>query len=171
MTDAFAQFMHDISNIVQNMMIASYERQIGGTNMVKIDKGISDLKRSIEIYRCCFFEVLNYAKFEQIVEDISLLHGREIELEEDGEPLESILEILCVYCIWIAKNEEISSISVSEKKAYIQTKNPKNLEFYTRNSDLKLKSIIDKISKSANIIIYHDEKDSRIYLESKPFTI
>ena len=168
-TDIFAQFIHDISNIVQNMMIASYERQIGGTGMIKIDKGIHDLKKSIEIYRSCFLDRLDYPRFEQIIEDISLLYGREIELEEEGHPPECILEILCVYCIWIAKNEPISYIFLSQKKSFIQLADSKNLESYMDNQGLRLKYIIDQISKSNNLLIYSNNQEARIFIESQPF--
>ena len=175
MNNVMVQFIHDISNIVQNMMIASYERQIGGNNMIKIDRGLFELKKLIEIYRSAFLdtETLEYHKFEQIIEDLSLLYDREIELEEegvsDGFSQNSILEILSVYAIWISKNDEILKIHFTPNISYIEIKKPQNLEQYVKISDLHLKKIIDQIAKFNNLIIYPDLKIGRIYVEIQPF--
>lgn len=169
-----AQFIHDISNVAQNMMIASYERQIGGNSMAKIDKNLFELKKLIEIYRCVFLELeyLDYGRFEQLVEDLNLLYDREIELEEEGFLTDSksfILEVLAIYLIWISKNEEIELVHISAKKGYVKLKKSGNLEQYIRSSDLRLKRMIDQLLRFNNLITYLDEKDRKIYVEAQPF--
>lgn len=175
MNDVMTQFIHDISNIVQNMMIASYERQIGGNSMTKIDRGLFELKKLIEIYRSAFLEaeILEYHKFEQIIEDLNFLYDRQIELEEeslsDESSQNSILEVMSVYAIWISKNDEILKIHCKPNIGYLELKKPRDLEQYVRTSDLCLKRIIDQICKFNNLIIYPDMKTGRIYIEAQPF--
>lgn len=99
------QLMHDIANITQKMISLSYEYELNGLVLGKLNEQLTRSSYTLKIYSGIYMQSSH--NFEEIVEMIQILNGHSVELTSYN-PHPSLSRLLLVYCMWITKHHDLN---------------------------------------------------------------